>query len=98
MMDLLKDYSVLLNFALMWLIVPVIKQIRASNIRNDAVLGKLNEISNLNHEIVRMHHRTDQIEEAILFLTDNKDIKTVVKIIRGGANNSANNSDSRKGE
>lgn len=94
MMDLLKDYSVLLNFALMWLIVPVIRQIRASNIRNDAVLKRLDEISNLNYEIVRMHHRTDQIEEAILFLTDNQDIKTVVKIIRGNTNST----DCRQGE
>lgn len=84
LLSFFKDYSVLLNFALVWLVVPVYRQIKASNTRNEDVLKKLDEISSLNREIVHLHQRANQIEEAILFLTDNKDIKTVVKIIRGG--------------
>ena len=87
MLEYLKDGAILLNFALIWLIFPVMKQIRASNTRNDAVLKKLDEISQINHEIVKLHHRTERIEEAILFLTDNKDMKAVVKLLRRSPQN-----------
>ncbi len=81
--NVLKDNVVFINFALLWLVVPLIKIVRENNKRNQSIEDDLRKIVRLTVQMQEFQERAERIENAILHITDEKDMKAVVQILKG---------------
>jgi len=80
---LLKEYGFVINFILVWFVVPIFVQIRNST---KQVEENSKEIVFLRKEMKAYQEQHDRIENAILHITNEKDMKKVFHILKGHSN------------